>query len=110
MRTTLRWAGVAAVTSALGYALPFITAFPQVLRWMPRLAGRGQPGHVALTFDDGPDPYGTPEILDILAQLEVAATFFVLGEQVAKHPTSRSAWSRRAMRLLFTGGITATAS
>ncbi|WP_197503407.1 polysaccharide deacetylase family protein [Mycobacterium sp. E740] len=77
---------MAAVMSALAFALPFITAFPQVHRWMPRLAGRGRPGHVALTFDDGPDPCGTPEILDILARLEVKATFFMLGEQVAKHP------------------------
>ncbi|OBG84354.1 hypothetical protein A5698_05520 [Mycobacterium sp. E136] len=86
MRTTLRWAGVATLTSALGYALPSLSAFPQVHRWLPRLAGRGRPGHVALTFDDGPDPYGTPEILDILEQLEARATFFVLGEQVAKYP------------------------
>jgi peptidoglycan/xylan/chitin deacetylase (PgdA/CDA1 family) len=41
---------------------------------------------LALTFDDGPDPCGT---LDVLAALESAgmhATFFVLGERVAAHP------------------------
>ncbi len=41
---------------------------------------------MALTFDDGPDARGTPEILDILGELDVKATFFVLGEQVAAHP------------------------
>ena len=85
MRTAVRWAGVAAATSALGYALPSVTAISSVRRCLPRLAGRGRPGHVALTFDDGPDAHGTPEILDILGELDVAATFFVLGEQVAAH-------------------------
>jgi peptidoglycan/xylan/chitin deacetylase (PgdA/CDA1 family) len=33
---------------------------------------------IALTFDDGPDPAGTPAVLDALARAEVTATFFVL--------------------------------
>ncbi len=41
---------------------------------------------VALTFDDGPDPAYTPRILDVLAQYQVPATFFVVGEKVAKYP------------------------
>lgn len=41
---------------------------------------------VALTFDDGPDPYYTPKILDILKQKHVKATFFVLGKQVEQFP------------------------
>ena len=44
-----------------------------------------QPG-VALTFDDGPHPDGTPQILAILAAHGVRATFFVVGEQVARRP------------------------
>lgn len=39
----------------------------------------------ALTFDDGPSPY-TPHLLDMLAEYEIPATFFVLGSQVAQHP------------------------
>jgi len=35
---------------------------------------------LALTFDDGPDPQLTPQILDLLAQHRARATFFVLGE------------------------------
>ena len=35
---------------------------------------------VALTFDDGPDPRWTPQILDILRSKRVPATFFVVGE------------------------------
>lgn len=41
---------------------------------------------VALTFDDGPDPVRTPALLDALAELDVRATFFLLGKQVEAHP------------------------
>jgi len=41
---------------------------------------------LALTFDDGPDPHLTPKLLDILAEHQVKATFFVLGSQVARYP------------------------
>lgn len=41
---------------------------------------------IALTFDDGPDPEYTPAVLSLLAALEVKATFFVIGRNVAKFP------------------------
>ncbi len=41
---------------------------------------------VALTFDDGPDPTYTPQVLDVLAELGVSATFFCVGDRVAEHP------------------------
>jgi peptidoglycan/xylan/chitin deacetylase (PgdA/CDA1 family) len=41
---------------------------------------------LALTFDDGPDPRGTPAVLDALAAAGVRATFFVLGERVEENP------------------------
>ena len=41
---------------------------------------------VALTFDDGPCTETTPAILDVLAQRDVRATFFVLGDNCALHP------------------------
>jgi peptidoglycan/xylan/chitin deacetylase (PgdA/CDA1 family) len=42
---------------------------------------------VALTFDDGPDPLGTPAVLDALARARAHATFFVLGERVEREPS-----------------------
>ena len=39
-----------------------------------------QDKQVALTFDDGPDPNFTPQILDILKREKVPATFFIIGE------------------------------
>lgn len=44
------------------------------------------PGAVALTFDDGPDPRFTPQILDVLAREHVPATFFVIGSHAAASP------------------------
>ncbi|KIL46413.1 polysaccharide deacetylase family protein [Jeotgalibacillus campisalis] len=41
---------------------------------------------IALTFDDGPDKMITPQILDILKEKGVPATFFVVGEQVSYYP------------------------
>lgn len=41
---------------------------------------------VALTFDDGPHPYYTDHILDILAEEGVKATFFEIGENIASYP------------------------
>jgi peptidoglycan/xylan/chitin deacetylase (PgdA/CDA1 family) len=41
---------------------------------------------VALTFDDGPNPVFTPQILDVLARERVPATFFMIGTQVARFP------------------------
>jgi peptidoglycan-N-acetylglucosamine deacetylase len=41
---------------------------------------------IVLTFDDGPDPRWTPELLKILDDLDVPATFFVLGDQTMQYP------------------------
>lgn len=49
-------------------------------------AAATQRGEVALTIDDGPDPKITPQVLAILAQHRVHATFFCIGERVAAHP------------------------
>ncbi len=41
---------------------------------------------IALTFDDGPHPRRTSEILDILAEYEIKATFFVIGKNAEAYP------------------------
>jgi peptidoglycan-N-acetylglucosamine deacetylase len=40
----------------------------------------------AVTFDDGPHPEGTPAVLELLARADARATFFLVGEQVARRP------------------------
>lgn len=49
---------------------------------------RGNPNKnlIALTFDDGPDSHYTPQILDILKDKNVRATFFVMGQQIEHFP------------------------
>ena len=41
---------------------------------------------IYLTFDDGPVPFVTPWVLDILKSASIKATFFCVGENVQKHP------------------------
>jgi peptidoglycan-N-acetylglucosamine deacetylase len=66
---------------------PGITGFGPVRKLLfPRLAGQGNPGHVALTFDDGPDPGSTPEFCRVLDEHRVRATFFLLGSMVERAP------------------------
>lgn len=82
-------AGAGAVVAA-GLAIhsaPSLVALSSVGRHLsPGLAGVGQPGHVALTFDDGPDPSSTPEFLGALDTLGWRATFFMLGEMARRAP------------------------
>jgi peptidoglycan-N-acetylglucosamine deacetylase len=47
---------------------------------------RTVPGGVALTFDDGPHPVGTPAVLSVLEREGIKATFFLVGEQVERRP------------------------
>ena len=53
-----------------------------------RVIGRGKvsSNRAALTFDDGPSAEFTPEVLDVLRDRGVKATFFVLGRHVRAHP------------------------
>lgn len=41
---------------------------------------------IVLTFDDGPNPPDTPDLLDLLAREGVPAVFFLVGERVVEHP------------------------
>jgi|KBSMisStandDraft_5_1062788.scaffolds.fasta_scaffold257856_2 peptidoglycan/xylan/chitin deacetylase (PgdA/CDA1 family) len=59
--------------------------------WLRRVSGARERGRwagpsCALTFDDGPDPLYTPQVLDELARLGAVATFFVVGAKVQRHP------------------------
>lgn len=48
--------------------------------------GKASPKEVALTFDDGPDPVYTPQILNILKKNGINATFFIIGENAEINP------------------------
>jgi peptidoglycan-N-acetylglucosamine deacetylase len=74
--------GAAAVWTAPALA-PIVPAVAGALRVPTRCAA---PGAVAITFDDGPHPQGTPAVLAALAAAGARATFFLVGEQVRGHP------------------------
>ena len=55
--------------------------------WRKGAITQGPPvPEVALTFDDGPHPEWTPQILDILDHHGVRATFFMIGEALQRYP------------------------
>lgn len=56
------------------------------IRELSELSPAPPPKSIALTLDDGPHPKWTPRILDLLAEEEVRATFFIVGEQVKEYP------------------------
>lgn len=49
------------------------------------IAGK-DPSELALTYDDGPNPLATPQLLDVLAKQDVKATFFLIGDWVRCEP------------------------
>lgn len=60
--------------------VPFVIT--RILGW--GVVSRGNAAkEVAFTFDDGPDPCYTPELLDLLHEHDVKATFFVLGKRLS---------------------------
>lgn len=80
-------AASAATAGVVAHLLPGVVAWRSMRsRLLPRLSGVGDADHVALTFDDGPDPKSTPPILDALDALGWHATFFCLGMQVRRSP------------------------
>jgi peptidoglycan/xylan/chitin deacetylase (PgdA/CDA1 family) len=65
-------------------AAPF---FPRFGFFLPVISrGESNKKAVALTFDDGPDPLLTPQLLQLLLKHQVKATFFVTGKKAAEHP------------------------
>ncbi|MBN9623566.1 MAG: polysaccharide deacetylase family protein, partial [Actinobacteria bacterium] len=59
---------------------------PAVGRRLPVVLREEGVEGVALTFDDGPHPQGTPAVLEILREADQQATFFLAGEQVERRP------------------------
>ncbi len=89
------------VGAAFGLTAPFVTR-PASAQTLPQsFAGRGEIRHgvdatvtriptaqpyVAMTFDDGPHPRLTPQLLDMLRARGIRATFYVIGRNAARYP------------------------
>ncbi len=86
-RSAAWYGGLLGAGVVLAHAAPALAAVPALrYRFLPGLAGLGRADHIALTFDDGPDPESTPEFLDLLDGHGLQATFFVVGSQLARFP------------------------
>ncbi len=84
MRPAIFALGAVAATWSAPAAAPHAPALAAALRIARRVEGaRG----VALTFDDGPHPSGTPAVLGALERGGARATFFLVGEQVRRDPS-----------------------
>lgn len=85
-----RWRGVAAAVLGIAALLTvfwYVTESPRNQMWGQTVTS--EPVNrkvVALTFDDGPNPPYTDEIVDYLHEQHVPATFFVVGIAVQAHP------------------------
>lgn len=80
MRKTIKAELIIALISAM-----FLCSFTQGANCPVYKAGNTDSHIVALTFDDGPHAKITPEILDILKENDVKATFFLVGQNAEKH-------------------------
>ncbi|MBV8603965.1 MAG: polysaccharide deacetylase family protein [Pelomonas sp.] len=74
----------------LGHLYERLTVEPDELKRQCRfesdIATAPPAGLVALSFDDGPDPERTPQILAVLEHYKIQATFFLIGEKMKKYP------------------------
>jgi len=74
-------------TILFGTLIPPFPLFGKLIKRTPDLPpGVATPDSVLLTFDDGPHPEFTPQILELLDEYETRAVFFVIGEKAAQHP------------------------
>lgn len=108
----------------LAFEPPYIRGFANARRRRTAFISGGEapsistrPLQIALTFDDGPSPYYTPQVLDILRRYQVVATFFCIGRAITAHPdllveiaeaghmVANHSWSHPAMPFLSNSEI-----
>jgi peptidoglycan/xylan/chitin deacetylase (PgdA/CDA1 family) len=86
MVTPANAAGVAAVAGLAAGGWFYAALYPTSQIFGRVVIAGDDPGEIALTYDDGPNPHATPRLLDVLAKQDVRATFFLIGEFVRKEP------------------------
>lgn len=82
-----RLAAAGGALAAAAWSLPALAPLSPAVAAGLRIRRTAVSGSgVALTFDDGPHPEGTPRVLELLREAQATASFFVVGEQVARAP------------------------
>ncbi len=85
MNPWLITAPVTVMTTA-GLLAAYGAAYPQSQLFGPTVRYTPSPGQLAITFDDGPNPAITPQLLDLLDRNGARATFFLIGRFVRECP------------------------
>ncbi len=115
-----RYAAVPAVThmpDQIPTSSPTTPPVPGPVLGYPLFYGNTHLPEVALTFDDGPNPYYTPQVLAVLQRYRIKATFFDVGYLVADYPNivrqeynqgnivANHSWSHPELTLLSASAI-----
>jgi peptidoglycan/xylan/chitin deacetylase (PgdA/CDA1 family) len=79
-------AAAAAVLGLVGGGLAYASLWPTSQIFGSTLLAGDDPDEFALTFDDGPNDAATPHLLDVLANHNVRATFFIMGSFARQRP------------------------
>jgi peptidoglycan/xylan/chitin deacetylase (PgdA/CDA1 family) len=79
--------GTAIATVAAGGTLAWAALSPESQLFGRTLIAPARPDEIALTYDDGPNPAATPQLLEVLAEHRVRATFFLIGGFVRQCPS-----------------------
>lgn len=79
-------AGAAAALGLLAGGSVRAALWPTSQTFGSTLVAPERPGELALTFDDGPNPACTPQLLDILGAHRIKATFFLVGRYAEAEP------------------------
>lgn len=74
-----------AAAAAAGYA-GYSSMAPESQLYGRTLTHGSDPGQMALTYDDGPNDPHTPKLLDMLAEHQAKATFFLIGKYARQRP------------------------
>jgi len=82
--TALSIAAATAGLAAGGYA--YAAMWPTSQIFGHTIVAGHDPDEIAPTYDDGPNPVYTPQLLDLLDRYAVKATFFLIGNHVQRHP------------------------
>ncbi|HKT46082.1 MAG TPA: polysaccharide deacetylase family protein [Candidatus Acidoferrales bacterium] len=78
--------GAPAAVAAASGALSYFSLHPRSEFFGPNIHATNSAKKLAVTFDDGPNPSITPQLLDLLDRYNVHATFFVIGRFVRTSP------------------------
>jgi peptidoglycan/xylan/chitin deacetylase (PgdA/CDA1 family) len=76
----------ASLSATAAATLAYAALSPGSELFGPTLIAGNDPNEIALTYDDGPNPAATPQLLEMLARYNARATFFIIGEHARRYP------------------------